>query len=132
LAFAVTAFALAACNQGNINDLYGLPVATAAPTATPAPPNPAITAATVTVTVSSSPLPNQPVTLYSSDASKHIGSPIATQTTGPSGTTTFTNLTGAAYYCFGTVYTPPSPSGSLQEQPTICENTWQGGVLISM
>ena len=126
IALAVTSLALAACGATyNPNDLYGTPL----PTATPTPvttPNPNLSAAPVSVTVAGSPLPNQPVSLYS-DSSGHIGSLILTQDTSATGQTTFSNLKPATGYCFSSVYTPTS-AGSTQQKQTFCTNLWGFGV----
>ncbi len=126
LAFAATALALAACNSGyNPNDLYGTP----APTSTIAPttPNPTVSSALVTVYVSNSPLPNQPINLYN-DTNGNIGSFIATQVTGSTGSTTFTGLTPAANYCFTTSYTP---AGGLPQNASQCGFYWFAGITFS-
>jgi hypothetical protein len=115
--------ALAACNNPNINDLYGYATATPAPTATPVL-NPSVTSATITVTASSSPLPQQSIGLYNSTTTGNIvnpTTPIATVTTAPNGEATFTGLIGAAWYCFETTYTPP---GSLTQTSTKCTQYW--------
>ncbi len=126
IAFAVAALALAACNSGyNPDDLYGTPVPSASPTP-PTTPNPTITAAVVTVTVSSSPLPNQPVNLYT-DSNGTLGTLIRTQNTDSSGQTTFTGLTAAANYCFQTTYTPTT-AGSLQQIAKQCTDIWFAGI----
>lgn len=121
---------LAACNSANVNNLYGVSTPTPAPVTSPSP-NPAVTAAIVTVYASSSPQPGIPVQLYNSSASaRPIGTPIATQTTDPTGATTFTGLTGAAWYCFSVTYTAPAP-GALAQQQEPCTNLWGYGVTIS-
>lgn len=130
IALAVTSMALVACGASyNPNDLYGTPepAATATPVQTP---NPTLSAAIVTVTVSGSPLPNEPVNLYA-DVNGHIsGMPIATQTTGSAGTTTFSNLTPAKNYCFNSSYTPAA-AGSLTQNQTICTDLWGFGITMS-
>lgn len=125
LSIAFSALVLAACNNGT-----GIitPPATATP-GTPVP-NPAYTAATVTVTVAGSPLPNQPVVLSTPDANGRAGAAIATQTTGSNGQTIFNPLTGAANYCFATTVTPapspaPTPLVAYQEK---CTTFWAAGV----
>jgi hypothetical protein len=125
LALCIAALALAACNNYNPNCLYGCTTPT--PTASTGTPNPKITAATVTVEYSSSPLPNQTVTL-SNDVNGTIGSAITAQTTNSSGQTTFSNLTGAAFYCFSASYTP---TGSLPQQQSYCGQFWQNGVTLA-
>jgi energy-converting hydrogenase Eha subunit F len=126
IAFAVTALALAACNAGyNPNDLYGTPVPSS--TIATATPNPTITAAIVTVYVSSAPLPNQPVNLYT-DVNGNYGSLISTQTTDSTGTTTFTGLTAGSNYCFNTMYSPP---GGLAQNAWQCNNTWYNGIVFN-
>jgi hypothetical protein len=126
IGLALASLALAACGASyNPNDLYGTPP----PTATPTPvttPNPNLSAALVTVTLSGTPLPNEPVNLYT-DVSGHLGTLIVTQTTNASGETTFSNLTPASNYCFNSVYTPAS-AGSLQQNQTICTNLWGFGI----
>jgi hypothetical protein len=125
IAFAVTALALAACNAGyNPENLYGTPVPSAS--VAPETPNPTITAAVVTVTVSSAALANQPVNLYT-DVSGSLGTLIATQNTNSSGQTTFTGLTPAANYCFSTSYTP-STAGALTQNAKQCTNLWFAGI----
>jgi hypothetical protein len=129
IALAATSLALAACGGAyNPNNLYGTPPPSASPTP-PTTPNPALTAAAVTVTVSGSPLPNQPVDLYT-DANGHQGTLISTQLTGTAGTTTFNGLTGAANYCFYTTYTPPA-AGSLQQKQSVCTDLWGFGVTLA-
>ena len=123
LAFAATALALVACNSGyNPNDLYG----TAEPTATIAPetPNPTVSSAIVTVEVSNSPVPNQPVNLYT-DTTGNTGTLISTQMTDSTGTTTFNGLTPAANYCFTTSYKPP---GGLPQNASQCGFYWFAGI----
>jgi hypothetical protein len=124
LALFVVALALAGCNNYNPNYLYGSPTPSPTPTGTP---NPSITDATVTVEYSSSPLPNQTVTL-SNDVSGTIGSTITTQTTNSSGQTTFSSLKGAGFYCFSSSYTP---AGSLPQQQSYCGQYWQSGVTLA-
>jgi hypothetical protein len=119
IAFAATALALAACNGGDINDLYGTPAPTA--TATVASPNPSASVATVGVFVSNSPLPNQPVSLYTATSSGQIGTLISTQTTTSTGGVTFTNLTPTQTYCFYSQYTP---AGAPTQTATRCTNLW--------
>ncbi|HEY5341081.1 MAG TPA: hypothetical protein VIK27_08660 [Candidatus Aquilonibacter sp.] len=127
IALAAASLVLVACgNAYNPNNLYGTPP----PAATPTPattPNPTVTAAIVTVMVSSSPLPNQPVSLYT-DVNGHKGTLVLTQSTGSAGTTTFTGLTGAANYCFESSYTPP---GSLQQNESICTDLWGFGITMA-
>lgn len=124
IALAVASMALAACGAAyNPNDLYGTPQ----PSATPTPvttPNDAIITAIVNVTVSSSPLPSEPVKLYS-DANGQKGSLLQTQTTSSAGVATFTGLTGGASYCFEASYTP---QGSLTQNQTICTDLWGFGL----
>lgn len=122
IAFAATALALAACNYGyNPNNLYGTPVPTSSiATATP---NPTITGAIVTVYASSAPLPDWPVSLYTS-VNGNAGNLIATQTTDSTGTTTFTGLTAGTTYCFNAQYTPP---GGLMQNSWLCNYTWFNG-----
>jgi len=125
IAFAATAIALAACNTGyNPEDLYGTPEPTA--TTSTATPNTTVSAAVVTVYVSSSPLPNQTVKL-STDVNGSIGSLISSQVTDSTGTTTFSNLTPAKNYCFSTSYTP---SGSLEQNAYQCGFLWFDGVTL--
>lgn len=127
IAFAVAAIALAACNSGyNPEDLYGTPAPI--PTTATATPNPTVSSAVVLVTVSNSPLPNQTVQL-STDVNGTIGAPLASQTTGPTGTTTFNNLTPAQNYCFSTSYTPP---GGLAQNGYQCNFLWFNGVTLSL
>ena len=122
IAFAVTALALAACNAGyNPNDLYGTPVPSS--TIATATPNPTITAAIVTVYASSQPLPNWPVSLYTS-VNGNAGSLITTQNTDSTGTTTFTGLTAGTTYCFQSSYTSP---GGLPTTTSLCNYTWFNG-----
>jgi hypothetical protein len=129
IGLAVASLALAACGATyNPNDLYGTPP----PTATPTPvttPNPTISAALVTVTVSGSPLPSQPVNLYT-DVSGHIGTLILTQDTGATGETTFSNLSPAQNYCFNSSYTPTT-AGSLAQNQTICTDLWGFGITMA-
>jgi hypothetical protein len=118
LAVAAMACALAACNSANPADIYGTatPSASAVPTLTP---NPSDTAAAILVTYQGSPLPSQPVSLYSSSATSQTPGPlITTQLTDSTGATTFTNLTGAGWYCFSTSYTPPTPTPAPSVSPT--------------
>jgi hypothetical protein len=127
IAFAATALSLAACGGAfnNPSDLFG----TAVPSASPTPvttPNAKVSAALVIVTVSSSPLPNQPVMLFT-DTNGHTGTLISTQETDASGQTLFTGLTPAMNYCFTTSFTPTTP-GSLTQDPTTCTNLWFLGV----
>lgn len=129
LAFAVTALALAACNSGlnDINDLYGTPEPSS--TAAAASPNPTASSAVVIVYAASTPLPNQPVSLYNavvtgpsaSPQAQVTGTPIATQTTDSTGTTTFNNLTAKKWYCFLSSYTP---SGGLMQNLSACTDLW--------
>lgn len=129
---ALAAFSLlAACNGGNINDIYGLATATPGPTGTPIP-MPTGSTAVVYVTVSNSPLPNQPVYLYPADsagtaiastAPSVTATPIAEQTTNPSGDATFSNITPDTYYCFLTSYTAATP-GALPTTKSTCYNYW--------
>ena len=127
IAFAVTALALAACNAGyNPNDLYGTPVPSATTTATPTV-NPSISAAIVTVYASNQPLPDWPVSIYTS-VNGNAGSLITTQTTDSTGTTTFSNLTAGTNYCFNAQFTPP---GGLMQNSWLCNNTWYDGVVFS-
>ena len=130
---------LAACNSGDINNLYGYATATPGPTGTPVA-NPSASAAVVTVYASSSPLPNDAVSLYNSagaySSARPTGTPIAIQTTTPTGQTTFSNLTPATWYCFQASYQPsPSPAPStppLLQTQTACTNLWgTTGVTIS-
>ncbi|MDE2482797.1 MAG: hypothetical protein KGN02_11450 [bacterium] len=127
LAFiAASACALAACNSGaNINNIYGTPAPTVGATATP---NPAITAAPVSVTVAGSPLPNQPVTL-STDNNGTAGTTLATQNTDATGKTTFNPITGGGFYCFTTVYAPPAPALPITKY--YCGDQWQSGILFA-
>ena len=128
IAFAVTALALAACNSGyNPEDLYGTPAPTS--TASTPTPNPSAAAAQVAVYVSSSPIPNQPVNLYT-DVNGHYGTLITTQVTDATGSTTFSNLTPATNYCFNTSYTPSAPGSTAQNQ-WICGYLWFEGVVFS-
>lgn len=127
LAFAATALALAACNSGyNPNDLYGTP----APTATTATetPNPVDSQSIVTVYVSSSPLPNQPVNLYT-DTNGNTGMLISTQVTDSTGSTTFTGLTPAANYCFTSTYSPPTGLKPITDSQ--CGFLWFTGITFS-
>ncbi|MGA7571538.1 MAG: hypothetical protein WBG27_08880 [Candidatus Aquilonibacter sp.] len=124
LAFAATALVLVACNSGyNPNDLYG----TAAPTATTAPetPNPTASSAVVQVLVSNSPLPNQPVSLWT-DTNGNTGTLISTQNTDSTGVTTFSNLTPAANYCFTSTYSPPT--GLKPVTDSQCGFYWFSGI----
>jgi hypothetical protein len=115
---------LAACSNGNINDLYSVATATPGPTSTPFV-NPSASAAVVTVTVSNSPLPSQVVDLYNSTTTGvQVGTtPIRTLTTNASGVATFSNLTPTQWYCFATTYTA-SPPGSLPATQELCINYW--------
>ncbi|HUN29475.1 MAG TPA: hypothetical protein VMV65_06690 [Alphaproteobacteria bacterium] len=123
LAFAATALALAACNSGyDVNDLYGTPAPTA--TTATATPNPVDSQSIVHVYVSSSPLPNQPINLYT-DTNGNIGTLISTQVTDSTGSTTFTGLTPAKNYCFTTSYTP---AGGLPQNASQCGFLWFAGV----
>lgn len=125
---------LAACNGGNINNLYGVATATPGPTATPIP-NPSASAAVVTVYASGSPLPAEAVALYHSNGTnanaRPLGTPIATQTTSPTGVTTFKSLTATTWYCFQAVYqASPSPAPTtspLVQTETQCTNLWGNG-----
>ena len=127
IAFAATALLLAACDAAadNPNDLFG----TAVPSASPTPvttPNVRVSAALVIVTVSSAPLPNQPVMLFT-DTNGQTGTLITTQETNSNGETTFSGLTPAMNYCFTTTFTPSTP-GALTQKPTTCTNLWFLGV----
>ncbi len=128
IALAAASLALAACgNAYNPNDLYG----TAPPASTPTPPttpNPALTASLVTVTVSNSPLPNQPVSVYQSNSNGLKGAFVATQLTSSAGTTTFTGLTASQYYCFVSSYTSP---GAQPQNESICTDLWGFGINIA-
>jgi energy-converting hydrogenase Eha subunit F len=127
IALAVASMALAACGAAyDPNDLYGTPAPTASPTPVTTP-NSSVTTAIVDVTVSSSPLPNEVVSLYS-DVNGHAGSVLQTQTTSTAGVATFAGLTGAANYCFEASYTPP---GGLMQNQSICTNLWGFGVDIA-
>jgi hypothetical protein len=141
VALGLVALALAACNSNyNPNYLYGTP--TPAPTPTPSTtPNPSITTATVTVEYSSSPLPNQPVQLSNAvngsggacttSSGCSVGTPIGTpEPTNASGQASFTNLTGAAFYCFSTTFTPPL-TGALPQTQSYCTDLWGSGILFS-
>ena len=122
VAFAAGALTLAACNNANINNLYGTP--TPIPTATPTlTPNPQASTATVQVYFANSPLPNQPVTVSTANPNGNYGAPIATHTTDPTGKAIFQNLTPGANYCFYSAYTPPTP-GALAEQAAPCSTLW--------
>lgn len=132
-AFASAALALAACNNGDINNLYGSATATPVPTSTASPsPNPTASAAVVTVYYQGSPLPNQPVTLNTSTASGNVGTQIRTQTTNSSGQTTFSNLTPSTltpstWYCFTSTYQPPwasPPPTPLPQTQQQCTPYW--------
>jgi energy-converting hydrogenase Eha subunit F len=124
IALAVMSFALAACGAAyNPNDLYGTPAPTSSPTPVTTP-NDSITSAIVNVTVSSSPLPNETVYLYT-DASGHTGSQLQTQVTSTAGVATFAGLTGGSNYCFQASYTP---AGGLMQTQTICTALWGFGV----
>jgi hypothetical protein len=134
-AFGAAALALAACNNGNINNLYGTVTPTPVPTSTASPqPNPSASTAVVSVYYQSSPLPNQPVTILTSTASGTLGTPILTQNTNSSGQTTFSNLTPSTltpstWYCFSSTYTPP---GSLSRTQSYCTPYWGSiGVTLS-
>ena len=122
LTLAITALVLGGC--GYTNPLAIGPTAT--PSVTPATPNPAITAGVVKVFASASPLPNQPVSISTPDATGHAGAAFATQLTDATGATTFTNLTGAATYCFSTTYVPPAPT--LSQTQSQCTAFWGYGV----
>ncbi len=120
-AFAATALALAACNNGDINNIYGSATPTPVPTSTASPsPDPHASTAVVSVYYSASPLPNQPVTL-SSSVNGSVGSSILTQNTDSTGKTTFSNLTPTVTYCFSSTFTPP---GSLSRTQTECTPYW--------
>ncbi len=123
-AFAAAALALAACNNGDVNNLYGSATPTPVPTSTASPsPDPHASTAAVTVYFNASPVPNQPVTL-STSVNATVGTTIRTQNTDSTGKTTFSNLTPATWYCFSTTYTqpwsspPPSPLPMYQPQCT--------------
>jgi hypothetical protein len=117
---------LAACSNGDINNLYSVATPTVGPTSTPFV-NPSASAAAVAVSVSSSPLPAQVVDLYNSTtAGVQVGTvPIATQTTNALGIATFSNLTPTQWYCFATTYTAP---GALSKTQTSCLNYWGDSV----
>ncbi len=126
IALAAIALGLVACNSNtNINALYGTPQPTSTATLTP---DPSATAAIITVTLNGSPMPNQPVTL-SNDLNGTIGTTIKTQNTDSSGTTTFNGLTGAANYCFSSVYTPTTV-GATQQTPSYCGPYWGHGTVV--
>lgn len=124
---------LAACNSGNINDIYGVATATPGPTSTPYV-NPSASAAVVYVYASSSPLPGQPVSVYPATTSGQVvvgATPVATQTTDPTGQTTFSNLTPTAWYCFESKYMYAGSTTLLTQEPCI---DWWGdstGVVLS-
>jgi len=122
---------LAACNAGNVNDIYGIATATPGATGTPVP-MPTGSTAVVYVSASASPLASQPVYLYPANAGGTAiattapgvtASPITEQTTNPSGDATFSNITPDTYYCFLVSYTPPA-AGSLNKTQVICDNYW--------
>ena len=116
IALAMAATALAACNNNNVPTSP-----TPAPTtsATLAPGN---STAAVYVTVNGSPVPGTPVSLTTPDASGRPGTtPIATQTTGPNGSTTFTSLKSDTNYCFSAT---TSVSGNAQTF-SLCTLYWQ-------
>ena len=125
IAFAVGALALAACNNGNPNNLYGS--ATPTPSATPSPsPNPSASTATVTVTYSNSPIPNQPVSVSTPDSTGNfsVSGIITTINTNSSGVATFSNLTPAKTYCWASTYTPAAPGSLARTGYTGCTNLW--------
>ncbi len=124
-AFAATALALAACNNGDVNDLFGSATPTPIPTSTASPsPDPSASTAVVSVYYSSSPLPNQTVTL-STSVNGSVGTPLATQTTAPfsnaspgPGKAVFSNLTPTVTYCFSATFQPtPGPSSTPGPTP---------------
>src|SRR5208283_3647832 len=118
----ILSIALAACNAGyNPNDLCGTPVPSS--TIATATPNPTITAAIVTVYASAQPLPNWPVSLYTS-VNGNAGSLLTTQNTDSTGTTTFTGLTAGTTYCFQASY---AANGGLATTTSLCNYTWFNG-----
>jgi len=124
IGLAVASLALAACGASyNPNDLYGTPVPSSSPTPTVTP-EPTASSALVVVTAAGTPVPNQPVNLYT-DVSGRAGTLIMTQLTNSGGETTFVNLTPKANYCFATSYTP---AGSTQQTQTTCTDLWGFGV----
>ena len=135
-AFAGAALALAACNDGNINNLYGSATATPIPTSTASPsPDPSASAAVVSVFYAGSPQPNQAVTL-STSVNGSVGSTIRSQNTDSTGKTTFSNLAPTVPYCFSSTLQPtPAPSTSPSPLPrtqTVCTPYWGSiGVTLS-
>ena len=125
IAFAVGALALAACNNGDINNLYGTATPTPGPTPTVTP-NPSASTAYVSVSYSASPLPNQPVNVSTADPSGHAGATIGTQNTDSTGKATFSNLTPALDYCFSSTFTPPV-NGALARTISQCGTLWGTG-----
>jgi len=132
---------LAACNSGNINNLYGSATPTVGPTASPVA-NPSASAAVVTVDASGAPQAGLAVSLLPASvpnpSARPAGTPIATQTTNPSGQATFGNLTATTWYCFQATYQPtPLPSSSpaptpLQQTQTLCTDLWGNGTGITI
>lgn len=131
VAFAAGVLALGACNSNNVNNLYGAATPTPGPVASVTP-NPSLTSAAVTVTYQGSPLPNQPVSVSTPDATGHAGTAFLTQNTNATGLTTFTNLTGAANYCFSTSYPIPGTSPQVTASASYCTTFWGGGVSLKM
>jgi len=114
IALAMAATALAACNSNNL-PTSPTPSPTTSPTLAPG-----VSTAPVFVTVNGSPVPGAPVSLSTPDAAGRPGMPIATQTTGPNGGTTFTGLTAAKNYCFSAM---TAVSGSTQTF-SLCTIYW--------
>ncbi|HEV7180827.1 MAG TPA: hypothetical protein VGN11_13220 [Candidatus Baltobacteraceae bacterium] len=126
IACAIAASALAACSGYNPTSIFGTPT-----TPTPIPsysPNPAITSALVTLSVSGSPVPNVPIIMSTPDPNGQAGAPIATVTTDSTGTSKFTSLNPTATYCWQAMYTPPG--GPAPQQYSICTLYWQSGIRI--
>ena len=122
LSLAVAAIILAAaCSSGS-----GVSVPTPTPTLS-ATPIPTASSAVVTVFASATPAAGIPVALSTPDSNGRPGAPIVTQTTGPTGTTTFINLTPATIYCFTATYTPAGGLTQVQTQ-TPCNQYWGYGV----
>ena len=118
---AIFAVTLAACGGSG----SGVVAPTATPTLSPTP-VPTASAAVVTVNVSASPTAGVQVAMSTPDANGRPGTPIATQTTDPTGVTTFSNLTPTQSYCFVATYVPGAPG--LNQTKSNCSPYWGYGI----
>lgn len=128
IACAVAAAALAACSNYNVNGISNPATPTPVPSYSP---NPAITSASVSFSISGTPIPNQPIAMSTPDPNGLPGTAIATVLTDTTGTAKFTNLVYTQTYCWSTSYTPP---GATMQTYSSCvpQQYWGSGVHLGL